>query len=147
MIGKKMNFINLSISKKLLQDVLLLFIRIWIANIFLRSGLLKIFSWDSTIYLFTNEYNVPLLPPELAAIIGTANEICAGVAILIGFGTRFAAIALLCLSAVIEIFVYPGTQEHYYWMILLSILISFGAGRFSLFAIGQFVHCKTKTFP
>lgn len=128
-----MKITNFSISQKWLQDLILLFIRIWIANVFLRSGLLKIFSWDSTLYLFANEYNVPLLPSELAAILGTTTEICAGVAVLIGFGTRIAAIALLCLTAVIEIFVYPGTQEHYYWMILLSILISFGAGRFSLF--------------
>ncbi|WP_240006809.1 DoxX family protein [Pseudaquidulcibacter saccharophilus] len=128
-----MKITNFSLSQKWLQDLILLFIRIWIANVFLRSGLLKIFSWDSTLYLFANEYNVPLLPSELAAILGTTTEICAGVAILIGFGTRIAAIALLCLTAVIEIFVYPGTQEHYYWMILLSILISFGAGRFSLF--------------
>ena len=133
MIDKKMKITNFSLSQKWLQDLILLFIRIWIANVFLRSGLLKIFSWDSTLYLFANEYNVPLLPSELAAILGTTTEICAGVAILIGFGTRIAAIALLCLTAVIEIFVYPGTQEHYYWMILLSILISFGAGRFSLF--------------
>ena len=128
-----MKITNFSLSQKWLQDLILLFIRIWIANVFLRSGLLKIFSWDSTLYLFANEYNVPLLPSELAAILGTTTEICAGVAILIGFGTRIAAIALLCLTAVIEIFVYPGTQEHYYWMILLSILISFGSGRFSLF--------------
>ena len=128
-----MKITNFSLSQKWLQDLILLFIRIWIANVFLRSGLLKIFSWDSTLYLFANEYNVPLLPSELAAILGTTTEICAGVAVLIGFGTRIAAIALLCLTAVIEIFVYPGTQEHYYWMILLSILISFGSGRFSLF--------------
>ena len=146
-IDKKMRFKNFSLTQKWLQDLILLFIRIWIANVFLRSGLLKIFSWDTTLYLFANEYNVPLLPPELAAILGTTTEICASVAILIGFGTRIAAISLLCLTAVIEIFVYPGTQEHYYWMILLSILIAFGAGRFSLFALGQFVHCKTKTFP
>ena len=133
MIDKTMKITNFSLSQKWLQDLILLFIRIWIANVFLRSGLLKIFSWDSTLYLFANEYNVPLLPSELAAILGTTTEICAGVAVLIGFGTRIAAIALLCLTAVIEIFVYPGTQEHYYWMILLSILISFGAGRFSLF--------------
>ena len=145
-IGNKMNFPNLSLYQKWLQDIILLFIRLWLANVFLRSGLLKIASWDSTIYLFANEYNVPLLPPELAAILGTITEICAGTAILLGIGTRFASFALLCLTATIEIFVYPGTQEHYYWMILLSILIAFGAGRFSIFALGQFVHCKTKTF-
>ena len=147
MIGNKMNFPNLSLYKKWLQDLILLFIRLWLANVFLRSGLLKIASWDSTLYLFANEYNVPLLPPELAAILGTTTEISAGIAILLGLGTRFASIALLCLTAIIEIFVYPGTQEHYYWMILLSILIAFGAGQFSLFALGQFVHCKTKTLP
>ena len=117
--------------QKWAQDILLLIIRLWIANIFLRSGLLKIMSWDATISLFQDEYALPFLPPSIAAILGTMAEIGAGAFILIGLLTPLAAIALLGVTLVIELLVYPGTNDHYHWMLLLGVLIFFGGGRLS----------------
>ena len=52
-----------------------LLIRLWIANIFWKAGTVKIASWDSTLYLFEYEYQVPLIPPEIAAYLGTGVEL------------------------------------------------------------------------
>lgn len=117
--------------QKWAQDILLLFIRLWIANIFLRSGLLKIMSWEATISLFQDEYALPIIPPNIAAIMGTMAEIGAGAFILIGLITPFAAIILLGVTLVIELLVYPGTNDHYHWMMLLAVLMLFGGGKIS----------------
>ena len=50
-------------------------IRLWIANVFFKSGLTKLANWDGTLALFANEYQVPLLSPTLAAYAGTATEL------------------------------------------------------------------------
>lgn len=127
-----MRFLKISpILQNWAQDILLLFIRLWIANIFLRSGLLKIMSWEATISLFQDEYALPIIPPNIAAIMGTMAEIGAGAFILIGLITPFAAIILLGVTLVIELLVYPGTNDHYHWMMLLAVLMLFGGGKIS----------------
>lgn len=114
------------------QDIILLIIRLWIANIFLRSGLLKLFSWDATISLFQDEYALPILPPQIAAYMGTGAEILGGSLVLIGLFTPLGAFILFGVTATIELFVYPGTNDHYHWLLLLGVLIMFGGGKWGV---------------
>lgn len=114
-------------------SLLQLLFRIAVGAVFFRSGLVKIQSWDSTVALFAYEYNVPLLPPAIAATLAASIELSAPVLLLVGFGARFAAAAMLGMTAVIQIFVYPQNwPDHILWFSLLSLIIVRGAGNFSL---------------
>lgn len=108
-----------------------LFIRLWMAEIFWRSGLTKIASWDTTVLLFAEEYGVPLLPPELAAALATAIELGAPVLLVLGLGTRLASVPLIVMTAVIQ-FTYLDRLEHWYWAMLLGQLLLRGPGFLSL---------------
>lgn len=112
-----------------LQSLALLATRLWIAKVFFYSGLTKIKSWDTTVTLFEYEYGVPLLSPEIAAYMATAGELVLPILLVFGLFTPFAALGLFVMSLVIELFVYSGTTEHYYWLLLLGILITHGSGR------------------
>lgn len=113
-----------------LQSAALLAARLWIAKTFLMSGLVKIKSWDSTIALFTDEYKVPVLPPEIAAYMATAAELSLPILLVLGLMTPLAALGLFVMTMVIELFIYPGTTDHYHWMLLLGILLTHGSGKF-----------------
>jgi putative oxidoreductase len=111
-------------------------IRLWVANVFLKSGLTKIAGWDSTLYLFSNEYHVPLLSPELAAYAGTFTELCFPVLLAFGLGTRFTALVLFVFN-IMAVISYPGLEEvgikdHQYWGLLLLVPLLHGAGKLSL---------------
>lgn len=113
-----------------------LLIRLWVANVFWKSGLTKIASWDSTLALFTYEYQVPLLPPEVAAPLASGIELGLPVFLALGLGTRLAALGLFLfnLMAVIS---YPGLSEvglrdHTYWGILLLVTLLHGPGKISI---------------
>ena len=88
-------------------SVLQLMFRIAIAAVFWSSGLTKIASWDTTIALFRDEYMVPLLPPELAAVMSATFELSCSALIVVGLATRLATLPLLGMTFVIEVFVYP----------------------------------------
>lgn len=120
-----------SAPSNLLQSVALLAARVWIAKVFFMSGLTKIKTWDNTVMLFELEYQVPVLPTELAAYLATAGELALPVLLVLGLFTPFAAIGLMIMTMVIEFLVYPGTTEHYYWMLLLGVLITHGGGKLS----------------
>ena len=116
-------------------DLIAIVARIGIATTFLRSGLLKLNGWSegNTLALFTDEYKLPLIPPEIAAYMATAAELSMPVFILAGFFTRFAALALLIMTLVIEIFVYPNAFDtHGVWAAALLYLMKFGPGVVSL---------------
>ncbi|MEK7802043.1 MAG: DoxX family protein [Pseudomonadota bacterium] len=115
-----------------LQSFALLAARLWIAKIFFMSGLTKIKSWPTTVSLFEQEYNVPLLPPELAAYMSTTAELSLPIFLALGFITPLAAIGLMGMTLVIELFVYPGTAEHYYWLLLLGVIATHGSGQFGI---------------
>jgi putative oxidoreductase len=113
-----------------------LVVRLWVAAVFFRSGLVKIQSWDTTILLFTNEYHVPLLSPYVAAVLGTAAELALPVFLAIGLGTRLAAAALFVFN-IVAVISYPelegaGLDQHYVWGILLAVTMTHGAGTLSL---------------
>lgn len=114
------------------QATALLVVRLWIAEIFFMSGLTKIKSWTTTIALFEDEYNVPLLSPEIAAYITTSAELVLPALLILGLMTPLSALGLFCMTLVIEIFIYPDTTEHYYWLLLLCILFTHGGGKFGL---------------
>lgn len=112
-------------------------IRIWIASIFFRSGLQKLSDWDSTLYLFQDEYKVPVLSPSVAAILATSFELAMPVMLTIGLLTRISALPLLGMALVIQFVLGASNQaydnvEHFYWMFLLGVLIVHGPGRFSI---------------
>lgn len=113
-----------------------LLFRLWVADIFWKAGMSKLASWSSTLYLFEYEYAVPLLPPELAAYIGTGVEITMPVLLALGLATRFSALVLLVFNF-IAVVSYPtlneiGIKDHQYWGLLLLVPLFHGPGALSL---------------
>ena len=126
-----------------LQPLLLLAARLYVAMIFFRSGLLKIADWSSTLVLFRETYSVPILPPALAAGVGTFGELVFPVLIVLGLAGRFGAAGLFVVN-VMAVVSYPdlfgfecpaGINAHYYWGSILLALVAFGPGRISLDAL------------
>ena len=119
-----------------LQPVAALLARLYVAQVFFASGLTKIRDWDITLLLFTEEYKVPLLSPELAAVMGTGGELFLPVLLVIGLGSRFAALGLsvVNLVAVISLTeIAPAAlQQHVFWGSLLAAIAIYGPGRFSV---------------
>jgi putative oxidoreductase len=111
----------------------LLAIRLYLASFFFKSGLTKIADFNKTIALFTDEYKVPVLPPEIAAILSTTAELSLPVLLVIGLFTRFAGAGLFAMTLVIELFVYPsavtGLAENQFIMLLAFAIVAFGSGR------------------
>ena len=88
---------------------------------------------DSTIPLFQSEYHLPLLSPELAAHLAAFAEHFFAVLILIGFATRFSALALLGMTLTIQLFVYPDAYPtHGTWAAVLLYLMTTGPGKLSI---------------
>ena len=119
-----------------LTPLLDLAIRLGVANVFWRSGLTKIASWDTTLALFENEYTVPLLPPDIAAVLGTGTELFFPVLLFLGLGTRFAA-AVLFVFNIVAATSYPdlseaGRMQHFYWGVLLLVPLFHGPGKISV---------------
>lgn len=119
-----------------LSPLLDLAIRVWVANVFWKSGMTKIASWDSTVALFTYEYHTPWLSPEMAAFLGTAVELTMPVLLVLGLGTRFSA-AVLFIFNIIAVISYPdlneiGRKDHYYWGLLLLVPLLHGPGKLSI---------------
>lgn len=115
------------------MSVVLLAARLAVADVFWRSAQSKLASWPTTIQLFANEYKVPLLPPVAAAYLATATELTASVLLLLGFLSRAAALALIGLTAVIQLAVYPENwPDHILWASLLLLIVARGPGSVSL---------------
>jgi putative oxidoreductase len=107
-------------------------LRVGAAAVFWNSAQAKLANWDTTIELFTEEYKVPLLPPEMAAHMALGIELAAPVLLILGLLTRAAALVLLAMTAVIEIFVYPQAwPTHIQWAAMLLVLLCRGPGRLS----------------
>lgn len=114
-------------------SILGLAFRLAVAAVFLRSGMTKLASWDATVALFEMEYMVPILPAALAAFLATATEIGCSLLLIAGLGTRFAAAALLGMTLVIQVFVYPENwPDHLLWGSILAYLVTRGGGALSL---------------
>lgn len=122
------------------QSLVLLFTRIVLAGIFWRSARTKVEegSWltisDTTYFLFSEEYSGVPLPSELAAQLATVSEHLFPVLLVLGLFTRFSALALLVMTLVIQIFVYPDAwwPVHSLWAALALVLITRGGGHLAL---------------
>lgn len=110
-----------------------LVLRLGVSLAFFRSFLVKIDNWDSTLLLFANEYKVPILPPTLAALLAAAVECAGPIMLVLGFGTRLAAAAMLGMTLAIQIFVYPASYpDHLLWAGPLLYLLLRGPGKWSV---------------
>ena len=110
----------------------LLLARLWVASVFFASGWLKLTAWDSTLYLFESEYQVPLLPWLWAAYLGTATELLLPLFLLAGLFTRPAALLLFGFN-IMAVISYPtlwagGFYDHQLWGWMLLTLVVWGAG-------------------
>ena len=119
-----------------LQPVAQLAARLYLAKVFLLSGLTKVRDWDTTLALFMDEYHVPLLPAEAAAWLGTGAELMLPVLLVIGLAGRIAALGLFVLNAVAVISLMDvadaALQQHVFWGSLLIGLVLWGPGRWSI---------------
>ncbi|MHA4978181.1 MULTISPECIES: DoxX family protein [Pseudomonas] len=125
------------IQRLLPEALLLLVARVAIAAVFFLSGRTKVTGWielkPSTYTLFRSEYALPLIPPEWAAHLATYAEHLFPLLLVLGLLTRPAAAALLGMTLVIEVFVYPDAWPvHLTWAGLLLPLLAYGGGAWSL---------------
>jgi putative oxidoreductase len=125
------------LAERWLAPVLFLAIRLWMAEIFFRSGLLKIRNPSGAIYLFSEVHPVPFAAPWLAAYLVTAIELVCPVLLVLGLAARFAALPMLAMALVIQFVVGAAdpafhVTEHYYWMFLLAVIVTKGPGHLSL---------------
>ncbi|WP_297572050.1 DoxX family protein [uncultured Deefgea sp.] len=114
-------------------------LRLYLCKVFFFSGLTKIQDWNTTLFLFTDEYHVPLLSPTLAAIFGTAAELILPITLLIGLFTRWSALGLLLVNgmAVVAYFHVLKTmpsalQDHLEWGLMLLVLVAIPTRRWGL---------------
>lgn len=133
------------------SDVFLLFLRLYVGYIYFISGYFKITSWDSTLYLFEEEYVVPLLNFQVAAVLGTALELVLPILLIFGFATRLSALALFVFN-ILAVLSYPiltekgfewfapvlvdgrlyGAIDHQIWGLMLLIVVIFGSGKIAI---------------
>ena len=110
--------------------------RAYVAQVFFLSGLTKVRDWGTTVALFTDDYKVPVLSPEVAAVMGTAGELGLPVLLVLGLGGRFAALGLSVVNAVAVISlseIAPAAlQQHITWGVLLTALAIYGSGKWSV---------------
>jgi putative oxidoreductase len=107
--------------------------RVAVGHVFWASAQSKLASWPVTLQLFAFEYRVPFLPPDVAAALSTAAELSGAVLLFAGLLTRIAALQLLGVVAVIQLFVFPQNwTEHLLWASGLMLLLARGAGFISL---------------
>lgn len=119
-----------------LMPVFDLALRLYLAEVFFRSGWLKISDWSNTLDLFSYVYAVPILSPHLAALMGTAGELGLSAFLVLGLAGRFAAAGLFVLNGVAAIS-FPnisdlGLRDHVLWGALFLVLFFHGPGRLSL---------------
>jgi putative oxidoreductase len=126
-----------ALAQRIPQSFISLIARVAVANVFWTSGQTKVDGFlhisDNTFYLFREEYKVPLLAPDLAAYMTTTAEHIFPVLLLVGLASRLSALALLGMTAVIQLFVYPdGWPEHILWVTALLTVMARGPGAMSL---------------
>lgn len=129
-------YITVASKISLLEPVALLVARLYVGWAFFSSGLTKLRDWDSTLMLFEYEYQVPVLPFELAAYLGTASEIILPVLLMTGIASRFSALGLFFVNIVavisLEEIAAAAYAEHVLWGVLLLQVVIFSGGRLAL---------------
>ena len=118
----------------MLSPVIDLIIRIWMANIFWKSGLAKISDWPHTLDLFKYEFKVPIFPPDVAAVLATTSELGCSVLLVIGLATRLSSGMLMFLTFMAAISYHLGAPDastswgegylsHIYFEMLLAVIL------------------------
>jgi putative oxidoreductase len=128
-------------SFAMITPVFDLALRLWVAKVFFMSGLTKVKSWETTLFLFEYEYEVPLLSPVMAASLGTIAELLLPVFLLLGFLSRPVAFGLFIFNT-IAVYSYgsflfgdqgaAGLQQHILWGVMLLATLFHGPGKLSL---------------
>jgi putative oxidoreductase len=115
--------------------------RLYVGWQFFKSGYIKITTWDSTLYLFENEYHTPVLSPHVAAVVGTFGELFFPTVLVIGIAGRLSAMGLFAVNAMAvisyaNVLLAEGYEaalaQHVLWGTLLLFLIIYGPGKLSL---------------
>ena len=130
-------FFIIGIASNLGAPLILLAIRFWMARVFFAAGLTKLRDWETTLFLFEMEYAVPILPHNIVALMATFFELVMPALLVIGFASRFAALPLLAMVLVIQFVLGAANPaydivEHFYWMMLLLVIILIGPGKLSI---------------
>ncbi len=124
-----------------LATPLALLTRLYVGWVFLKSGWLKISDWDSTLFLFREEYRVPLLSPDLAAVAGTTGELVFGTLVILGLCGRLSALGLqavnvLAVVSYAHVLLKEGFEaavaQHHLWGFMLLVLMVYGPGAWSV---------------
>ena len=124
-----------------LQPLALLAARIYVTRVFWKSGWIKFTSWDSTLDLFRDEYHVPLLPPDVAAVAGTFGELFFPALLILGLFGRLGALGTFAVNAMAvisysDVLLAEGYEaalaQHVLWGTLLLGLTVFGPGKISI---------------
>ena len=124
--------------EKYFSPLLLLVMRLWIANIFFKSGSIKFSNLETTKLLFEYEYVIPHISPSFAAYSSTFFELTCSILLALGLATRLAALPLIGMILIIQICVLQSL-EHFYWLLLMVSIFIFGGKCLSLDAlIGHF---------
>ena len=117
-----------------------LWLRCYVGWQFMKAGIAKVSNWDGTLDLFRDEYHVPFLPPELAAVMGAAGELTLPLLLFVGLFSRPAALALLVVN-IMAVVSYPqlfslpcpaAVNDHFFWGVMLLVVASFGPGKIAL---------------
>jgi putative oxidoreductase len=124
-----------------IQPAFLLALRFYVSWQFLKSGWLKLQDWETTQFLFEEEYRVPLVSPAVAAVLGTAGEIVLPVLLIVGLLGRYAGLGLFAVN-VMAVVAYghvltsegfeAALGQHYLWGWMLATLLILGPGRLSM---------------
>jgi putative oxidoreductase len=122
------------------ESLLLLGTRLYVAWQFLKSGWLKVTDWETTLFLFKDEYHTPLLPPVAAAMAGTFGELVFPLLLILGLLTRYAAAGLFAVNVVAvvsyaHVLYSDGFEaaigQHYLWGFMLLVVAIYGPGAWS----------------
>lgn len=140
MLNQALDRLNRAAIDPRVDGILLAINRVAVGAIFFLSGRTKVTGLftltDATFELFRTDYKIPLIPPVPAAYIAAITEHLCSVMLFLGLGTRLAALALLGMTTVIEVFVYPDAwPTHLSWAGLMVPLVLRGGGRFSIDAV------------
>ncbi|HEU4778431.1 MAG TPA: DoxX family protein [Steroidobacteraceae bacterium] len=125
----------------LLRPWLLLATRLWVSWQFLKAGWLKLTTWDTTLLLFQEEYQVPLISPGVAAVVGTFGELFFPALLVLGLFTRFGALGLFAVNAMAVLSYWhvlaaegyeAAIAQHVLWAYMLAVIAVCGGGALAL---------------
>lgn len=120
-----------------LQAPFALATRLYVSQVFIASGWLKLTNWSQTLSLFESEYHTPVLPPHLAAVLGTFGELFFPILLILGIGGRIGALGLFAVNAMAVISYWHvlgtdefigGLRQHELWAFMLAMLAIYGSG-------------------